>query len=261
MELSHKAVSSWAAKLIDARDDQKQVEPITSTSAISIEDAYRVQRAVVDCLEADGQTVIGAKLGLTSRAKQVQLGAEQPIFGVLTDSMILDEQDGIKLSELCHPRCEPEIVFRLAEDLSGVDITPVDVLDATASVHGGIEVVDSRFLAPTRTLVDVIADNSSAARFVVGEVGVEPREFDLTVMGCTFEHNSDVSGTATGAALLGDPAACVALLVAHLAARGQTLPAGSIILAGSLTGSVAARAGDRFAARYAGLGRVSVCVS
>jgi len=258
MTQSSTEVDRLASMLTMARVERVETNAITASGELAVDEAYAIQRAVVDQLLSAGDHVIGAKLGLTSRAKQVQMGVDEPIFGVLTSSMRLDSGSTFDLNTMIHPRCEPEIVFMIGDDLSGRDVTGPDVLDATAFVHGGIEVIDSRYRAFSFTLPDVIADNTSAARFVVGARGVLPHEFDLTVMGCTFMHNSQVSGTATGAALLGDPAECVALLVRHLADSGEGLPAGSVVLAGSLTDAIAAAAGDTFTARYGGLGDVEV---
>ncbi len=258
MTPSSTEVDRLASLLTRARVDGVETEAITASRDLDVDEAYVIQQAVVENLIAAGDRVIGAKLGLTSRAKQEQMGVEEPIFGVLTSSMRVDSGSAFELATLIHPRCEPEIVFMIGDDLTGSDITGPDVLDATKSVHGGIEVIDSRYRAFSFTLPDVIADNTSAAKFVVGEEGAAPRDFDLTVMGCTFLHNSEVSGTATGAALLGDPADCVALLVRHLSATGRGLSAGSVVLAGSLTGAVTAARGDIFTARYGGLGDVEV---
>src|SRR5690606_15391968 len=107
------------------------------------------------------------------------------------------------------PRVEPEFVFVLGDDLSSPDCTADHVLDATERVVGGIEVIDSRYEAFKFTLPDVIADNTSAARVLIGDVGIAPRDVDLATVGCTFTIDGEVRGNATGAALLGSPAECV----------------------------------------------------
>ena len=79
----------------------------------------------------------------------------------------------------------------------------------------------------------MIADNTSAARVAIGTAGVAPREVDLRDVECTFTVDGEVTGTATGAALLGSPADCVALLVRHLARTGRGLEAGWLVMAGA----------------------------
>ena len=70
-------------------------------------------------------------------------------------------------------------------------------------------------------------------------LGTRPRRpdelDDLGLIGCTFRRRGELVGTAAGAAALGHPAAAVVWLVDALAARGQTLPAGSLVLTGGLT--------------------------
>ena len=256
MALTERQVTTWASYLADAIANQTEVAAISKTLDLSVDDAYRIQAAGIEARLANGETIIGAKTGLTSRAKQLQMGVEEPIFGYLTDSMLLDTEQTVALDTLVHARCEPEIVFRLADDLEGATVTSHDVLDATASVHAGIEIIDSRYEKFSFTLPDVIADNTSAARFIVGTVGVAPRDVDLTLLGCIFEHNGTIMSTATGAALLGDPASCVAMLVRHLSKHRRRLEAGSTILAGALTDAVALEAGDVVTARFGSLGEV-----
>lgn len=247
----------WAAYLLDAADQRAEVAAITTQlGELTVDEAYAIQAALLDRRLARGEQLVGAKLGLTSRAKQEQMGVSEPVYGWLTDRSILPNDD-VPLAELIHPRVEPEFVFRLAEDVSGPDVTAGDVLDATAEVLGGIEVIDSRYQAFKFTLPDVIADNTSAARVRLGGPGLTPRQADLTTLGCTFELDGEVTGTATGAALLGDPARCVALLVHHLDRVGRKLEAGWTVLAGAATDARPLARGGVARARYSHLASVT----
>jgi 2-oxo-3-hexenedioate decarboxylase len=124
-------------------------------------------------------------------------------------------------------------------------------------VAAGIEVLDSRFVDYGFTTADVVADNTSAARFRVGEP-VSPAGVDLRLVGVVLEKNGEVAGTATGAASLGDPAAAVAWLVRQLAASGEGLRAGQLVLSGGLTAAVPVAPGDRVRATVDRLGWVEV---
>lgn len=258
MRLSEGRATELADCLARAAADRTATAAITRSVRLSVDDAYRIQAAgIARRLEA-GERVVGAKTGLTSKSKQQQMGVDEPVFGVLTDAMILELEAPLELETLIHPRCEPEIVFRLADDLAGEAITPNDVIDATATVHGGIEIIDSRYEQFSFTLPDVIADNTSAARFAVGAVGVDPQQLDLTTIGCLFERNGRFVSSATSAALLGNPALAVALLVRHMSRHGKGLPAGSTVLAGGLTDAAAIAGGDVMVARYAHIGEVRI---
>ncbi len=132
------------------------------------------------------------------------------------------------------------------------------MLDATEKVVGGIEVIDSRYEAFSFTLTDVIADNTSAARFDIGSDGVGPREVDAKTIACDFEVDGEITGSATGDALLGDPAGCVAMLANHLGKHGLKLQAGWLVMAGAPTDARPLNAGTAATAHYSHLGSVSV---
>ena len=248
----------WAQYLLAAVDKRSDVQAITKqVDELSIDDAYAIQAALLELQLGRGDTLAGAKLGLTSVAKQEQMGVDAPVYGWVPASTVLTN-GAAPLGELIHPRCEPEIVFILGEDIAGPNVTADDVLDATEKVVGGIEVIDSRYEKFSFTLTDVIADNTSAARVVIGDDGIAPRDADLTTLGCVFEIDGQITGTATGAALLGDPAACVAMLANHLGKHGQKLEAGWLVMAGACTDARPLEAGTTAVARYSHLGSVTV---
>ncbi|MEO1060587.1 MAG: 4-oxalocrotonate decarboxylase [Actinomycetota bacterium] len=252
-------VDRWVDHLLVAVDDRREVTAITKdVDELAIDDAYAIQAALLDRYLARGEVIAGAKLGLTSVAKQEQMGVSEPVYGWVLASSVLPADAEVSVGELIHPRVEPELVFRLGEDLAGPGVDAGDVLDATAEIVGGIEVIDSRYEAFSFTLPDVIADNTSAARVAVGADGVRPGEADLETLGCVFEVAGEITGTATGAALLGDPAGCVAMLANHVGRNGGKLEAGWIVPAGAPTDARPLAVGTSAVARYSALGSVSV---
>jgi 2-keto-4-pentenoate hydratase len=159
------------------------------------------------------------------------------------------------------PRCEPEIAFLLGRDLKGPDVSAAHVLAATELVFPAIDVLDSRFSGYKFTLPDVIADNSSCAGYALGGQGTSPVGIDLRLVGCAFYKNGALVATASGAAVLGHPAASVAWLVRELARRDRGLKAGQVVLAGSMTEAVAVEPGDTVTARIDRLGSITLaCV-
>jgi 2-oxo-3-hexenedioate decarboxylase len=237
-------VDLLAARLLEAADTRQTIEPLTtSLPSFDVEAGYAVQDALVARLVARGERVVGAKLGLTSKAKQVEMGVHEPIGAWLTDAMVLAPGSPIEVASLGQPRVEPEIAFRMARDLAGEDVTADHVLAATEAVMPAIEVLDSRYRDYRFTLADVVADNASAARFIVGDP-VSPAGLPLELVGVVFEMNGDLVSTAAGAAVMGHPAAAVAWWVRRLAGGGRGLRAGDLVLSGALTGAVPVRAGD-----------------
>jgi 2-oxo-3-hexenedioate decarboxylase len=202
--------------------------------------------------------VVGLKAGLTSHAKMKQMGVDTPVFGFLVDSFSLPEGAEVKTSELIHPKVEPEIAFVLKRALKGPGCHIGTVLAATDFVLPGIEVIDSRYRDFKFDLKSVVADNTSASRFVVGGRAMPADELDLRTLGVLMEKNGELVSIGAGAAVLGHPAAAVAMLANHLGKRGQEIPAGSVVLSGGVTEAVAVKAGDHVCLRIQHLGSVSL---
>jgi 2-oxo-3-hexenedioate decarboxylase len=247
-------ITELAARLARATADRTAIPPLSDgLPGLDVATGYAIQ-AVAQ--EAAGP-LSGWKLGATSRAKQAQVGVHEPVRGFLASANALDLGEPLVTAQLIQPRAEPEIVFIMGQDLSGPAVTAADVLAATAGVAAGIEIVDSRFLDYRFTMPDVIADNTSAGRHVVG-APVPPGGIDLRLVGVVLEHNGEVTATAAGAAALGHPAAAVAWLARALAGAGEGLRAGQIVLSGGLTAAVPLRAGDVVVATIDRLGTVEL---
>ena len=247
-------VSELAARLAKAVADRTAIPPLSDDQpGLDAAAGYAVQAAARE----QAWPLAGWKLGVTSRAKQAQVGVHEPIRGFLASANALDLGEPLVTGELIQPRAEPEIVFVLGRDLSGPSVTAADVLAATSGVAVGIEVLDSRFRDYRFTMPDVIADNTSAGRFVIG-APVPPDGIDLRLAGVVLEHNGEVVATAAGAAALGHPAASVAWLVRSLAAEGEGLLAGQVVLSGGLTAAVPVRAGDVVVASIDRLGTIEL---
>lgn len=249
----------WAEYLQAAVDDRREVQAITKqVDDLPLDDAYVIQNALVGARLQAGDSLAGAKLGLTSKAKQEQMGVSEPAYGWVPASSVLPPSGEVRLDELIHPRVEPEFVFVMGAELSGSNVTADDVLNATERIVGGIEVIDSRYEKFSFTLPDVIADQTSAARVAIGTKGVSPGEVDLASVECVFTVNGEETGRATGEALLGNPAECVALLVRHLARTDRGLEAGWIVMAGAPTDARPLEPGTVATASYSHFGDVTV---
>jgi 2-oxo-3-hexenedioate decarboxylase len=249
-----------AAELIGAAAHRNPIEALTATSGpFDVGMAYEVQDAVVaDRMRYHGSAIVGAKLGLTSAAKQRQMNVDKPLYGWLTADMAIDVGQPVPRGRFIQPRCEPEIAFVLGSDLAGAHITAAAVLAATAAVCPAIDVLDSRYAGYSFTLADVIADNASGAGFVLGGQATDPAGIDLRLTGVVLEKNGELVFTAAGAAVLGHPAASVAWLVRALAARGRGLTSGQVVLSGGLTEAVPVAAGDVIVARFDRLGTIEL---
>ncbi|OSC23650.1 4-oxalocrotonate decarboxylase [Mycobacterium vulneris] len=256
--------STWtveaAAKiLLEAEATRTDRHPITDDwPALDLQTAYQVQAALIADKVAHGAKIVGVKLGLTSAAKQRRMGISSPLTAWLTDDMVLEPGAPLKINDLIHPRVEPEIVFVLDKRLAGPGVTRESALAAVGSVYCGLEVIDSRYTDFKFTLPDVVADNASSAKFVVGELKCDAGELDLALEACALSVNGNVVDSATGAAVQGHPAEALALAANALAERGIALESGWIVLTGGMTDAVFIEPGNQIAAEFTHLGSVAI---
>lgn len=257
--MSIDSIATASRALLEAEGGRTARGRVTDEWAgLDIEAAYEVQRATIETKVAAGAVVVGVKLGLTSRAKQQRMGITSPLTAVLLDSYTLPADVPVPLAELIQPRVEPEIVFVMGSRLEGPGVTAATALAAVAAVHGGFEIIDSRFTDYSFALEDVVADNASSARYVIGPIGVSPRSLDLGLEAVILSVNGQVVATATGAAVQGHPAEALALAANALAERGEYIDAGAVVLTGGLTDAVPLERGAQVSAEFTSLGCLTV---
>ncbi|MEU9285727.1 fumarylacetoacetate hydrolase family protein [Streptomyces sp. NPDC048275] len=222
------------------------------------EAAYAVQRVNVERGLAAGRRLVGRKIGLTSPAVQAQLGVDQPDFGVLFADMAVPEGGEVAAGRLLQPKVEAEVALVLGADLPHADCTVADVIRATEFALPALEIVDSRIADWDITIVDTVADNASSGLFVLGSTPVPLTRLDLRGLRMTMTRNGQVVSEGTGADCLGSPLNAAAWLASTVAAKGDPLRAGEIVLTGALGPMAVAAPGDRFEACIGDLGTVQV---
>lgn len=245
----------YGAELHAAWRARRTVPPLIAREPdLTIDDAYAISLDVLGRRIAEGERVIGKKIGVTSKAVQDMLGVLQPDFGFLTDRMWVEGEIDIAAHGLIQPRAEAEIAFILRKGLNGPGVTAADVIDATESIAPCFEIVDSRIDDWKIDIVDTVADNASCGVFVLGEMRADPRAHDLPALHVTVTKNGAPLSEGYGHAVQGDPAEAVAWLANTLGAYGVTLDAGDVILSGSLVPLAPASRGDMFAMELHGVG-------
>ncbi|QAU33008.1 2-oxopent-4-enoate hydratase [Janthinobacterium sp. 17J80-10] len=254
-----KKIEQYGDELYMAFLRQTTVPPLLEREPdITIEDAYKIQKRMVDRRVAAGEKIVGKKIGVTSKAVQDFLGVFQPDFGQLTSGMIYQEGDTIDLGNLIQPKAEAELAFVLKEDLKGPGITAMDVIRATDYVVPCFEIVDSRIKDWNIKIQDTVADNASCGVYVLGKTRGDPRVLDITMAGMVLEKNGELFSTGVGAAVQGSPANAVAWLANTLGALGIPFKAGEVILSGSQSALVPVVDGDELVCTVGGLGSCHV---
>ena len=225
-------IEELAEQLDDAARDSREVAQIDPEGRMSLEDAYAIQRASIQRRVSRGARRVGVKMGFTSRAKMVQMGVSDVIWGRLTGDMLIEDGMAASFARFVHPRVEPEIAFVLKKPLAG-RVTAAQALASVEAVAPALEVIDSRYRDFKFTLPDVIADNASSSGFVVGP-WCDPRE-GFSNLGLTMSIDGRVVQVGSTAAILGHPLRSLVAAARLSEAAGEPLQAGWIVMAGGAT--------------------------
>ena len=245
----------FGGELFAALRERRTVAPLIERQpSLTIDHAYAISLDFLSRRRADGERVVGKKIGVTSKAVQDMLGVRQPDFGFLTDRMLVEGDIDVATRGLIQPRTEAEIAFFLHKGLKGPGVTAEQVIDATEWIAPCFEIVDSRIENWNISIIDTVADNASCGVYLIGEARADPREFDLPDLHITVTKNGEPLSEGYGRAVQGDPAQAVAWLANTLGAYGVSLDAGDVILSGSLVPLEDAVVGDRFEMMLHGIG-------
>lgn len=262
--LSETQIHIASRELIEAERASVQIDAFSETHPdMTIDDAYAIQSAWVKLKEEEGDTAIGYKIGLTSRAMQRAMHIETPDYGVLLKSMLFEDGSEIQADDYTDPRIEVELAFVLKDRLFGEDISLMDVLNATDYVIPAFELISARShrVHPesgyVRTVVDTIADNAANAGIIMGGRPVKPDEVDLRWCGAMLYRNAVIEETGLAAAVLNHPANGIRWIAKRFAAHGVALEPGQILLSGAFTAPIPVKAGDTIHADYGPLGNIT----
>jgi 2-oxo-3-hexenedioate decarboxylase len=247
------------ARIVDeAARTATAIPQLTETHpALSAEEAYAVQALSVARRQTRGEKRAGYKMGLTSRAKMQQVGVSEVIWGRLTDAMRVEEGGELSRARYVHPRAEPEIAFIMRRPLEG-RVTAAEALAAVEAVSPAIEIIDSRYKDFRFALPDVIADNSSSSGFLLG--AWHRPDTDVANLGLLVEVDGQVVQVGSSAAILGHPLRSLVAAARLVAAAGERLEPGDIVLAGGATAAHPLSPGQYVRAEFEAIGSVSFTI-
>jgi 2-keto-4-pentenoate hydratase len=256
------ALDAFAAELLDATTSLTPVAPLRNRlEHMDLADAYYVQTAQLEHHVAAGRVLAGRKVGLTSLAMQRQLGVDSPDFGFFFEDMVHHDDARIPASQFIQPKVEPEFGFVLKHSLQGPGVTLEQAAAAIGAIYPAIEIIDSRITNWDIKLVDTVADNASCGAIAVG---THPLDLDhrdpvaLMDVTCSLVIDGEVTGSGTGADVMGHPLAPLAWLANVLGEQGVALDAGQLILPGSFTAATPVVADSTATADFGPLGSLTI---
>ena len=258
MTISDTDAAALARAYFEAERTRTPIEPIGDANpALTLDDAYRIQDALNALHVAQGLHPFGLKVGSTSPAVQRRFKTTEPVSGTLFLQRQIANGGTAAFDKMIAPRIECEIAVRMGADLKGPGVTPEVAEAAFGSLMGAFEIVDCRTKDWRIKAVELVADNTVNAGFVLGPERAA-KGLDAAGISVMFGRKDDKPTYGSGASVLGGPKFVIAWLANWLGARGKTLKAGTVVLTGSLSEILPANKGDRFTAEFSPLGEVEV---
>ncbi|HEY7592037.1 MAG TPA: fumarylacetoacetate hydrolase family protein [Actinophytocola sp.] len=250
-----------AKRLYEARRNRVPVQPLTDADpSLGADEGYLIQQELVKLLLADGDRIVGHKVGLTSKPMQRMIGMDSPDFAPVFESTVYSDGAEISASAFIQPKIEAEIVFVMGSRLRGPGVTAEDARAAVAGVGASVEIVDSRIVDWKIRLADTIADLASSGAVARSSRLVSLSEVDTRLVGMVMSRDGELVDTGAGAAALGDPVNVVAWLANTLGERGVALEPGHLIMTGALHAAVPMSPGETYLAEFDRLGSITVHV-
>lgn len=253
-------LESVALALHQAETSVQPISPVRTAlggDTADVDVAYAVQELNTERALANGRRLVGRKIGLTSKVVQIQLGVDQPDFGMLFADMAYGDGATIPTQQLIQPKVEAEIALVLKADLTHTQHTYADIISATDYALAAIEVVDSRIENWKISLIDTVADNASSAAFVLGSQPVKLEQLDPVNCRMQMLRGDEIVSQGMGKACLDNPLNAAVWLADEMMRRGRPLLKGDIVLTGALGPMVVVQAGDEFTVTIEGLGQVT----
>jgi len=221
--------------------------------------AYDAQEQLIGLVDS---TLVGWKVGATSPASQAKLGVKAPICGPVFQRTLVESETDIALSYFHHqPGLESEFAFTIEVTIrpGGATMNAKTAREIVSTIHPAIELVCSRF--DRNFEVDpalLVADGALHAALVLGP-GTDPDKVEnLSAHQLRTLVNNEEIAIGKGSEVLGDPYESLAWLCNHLNRRKLTLPAGSIVTTGAVTGLHPTNAGRLLTTHGGVLGSASL---
>lgn len=258
MSISTETINRIAQSFFTAEDNHRPIQPVQALYPdISVAEAYQVQAAVVSGWQGRGHKIVGQKAAATSLAAQTKMQINEPIYGSVFDFQQAASGATLSAEHFIQPYIECELAFIFNQPVSGPDLTIADILAATTIV-AAFDLVDFRTTDFQVGMPEALCYNVYTRHFVLGRQPADPAALDLPNLKVSLTQNGEEVATATGAAIMGDPARSITWVANKLAEHDRSLGAGHFILTGAITKPQPIQAGVHFRATFDSLGTLEV---
>jgi 2-keto-4-pentenoate hydratase len=252
------SIQSYVDRLLAGHDAGTTFSPLRyADTPISMEEAYAVQGFFSEALARKAGTTIGGfKIGLTSDVMQKMCGIDRPIYGSILENTFYTNGKSLNLARYSRVGLEFEIAVKLGSELPDLDgLSRENVAPCVEAICPALEIVDDRGADYSELdAASLTADNSWSAGAVLGEW--RPLPTDLASRRGRVNCDGNIVGEGLAGDVLGHPLEVVIWIARELALTGKSVPAGSIIMTGSIVRTQFVRPGQYWAYDVEGLGKV-----
>ena len=205
---------------------------------------------------ARGEQSLGWKVGFGAPAAMEKLGINAPLIGFLTDRALVASGATLSLANWKKPLAEPEIAVHMGSDLpAGADRNAVK--RAINGIGPAIELADLD--RPPDDVEQILAGNIYQRHVILGPCDTSRAGCVLDgLTGRVIRNGAETARTSDPQANTGNLIAIVRHVADVLAACGEQLRAGQIIITGSIVPPLWVEAGEAVDFQLDPLGGVSV---
>ena len=256
-----------AHRLLAARAESALIPRLSSQGPLSMADGYDVAKNIMDIRIAQGELMVGRKIGWTNRAAWPKIGVSEPMWAPLFDSTVryASGSHGIQsLAGAQQPRLEPEVVFMLGHTpAAGASIE--ELAGCIEWMAHGFEIVTCPFPGWKCEPADAVAAFGMHGALIIGETrplsatGRPNLGSVLAMASVSMSWGRDgvmtLRGAGFGGEVLDNPVH--ALWELHKLLRQQPqfppLAAGEIITTGTWTDAYPVEAGQTWTSAFSGI--------
>ena len=185
------------------------------------------------------------------------LGLDRPLVGFLTRDRLIEPGASVSVQGWVAPMLEAEVAVHLGRDVDA-GAPQEKVVAAITGLSAAIELADVD--PPPRDVEQILAGNIFHRYVVLGPVDRDRSDLE-GVTGLVTRNGIEVDRADDPEALTGRLLDVVAALADRLAAGGERLQAGDVVIAGSVVTPVPIAPGDLMTVSLGGLGELSLRIT
>jgi len=265
----------YAHQLLDARAQVQMIPPLSSNGPLTVADGYDIARSMIDIRTAQGETMVGRKVGFTNRKIWPKYGVSEPIrtpiWTPIFDATVRYTEDNRGLQSLegaLQPRIGPELVFKLNQT-PAPDATIEQLAECIEWMAHAFEIVICPFPDWKFEMADSIAAFGLHGSLIVGEpkmLSAASRRSLAEVLphaSLSLSCGDELRSAGFGSDVLGSPIHALWHLHQLLKIQPQfpQLAAGEIVTTGTWTDVCPIKPGETWTSAFSGISLPGLTIS